>query len=274
MINSKNLKVNFENNLCYIQFPKLLDCGIVRHTFSTRHGGVSKGDFSTMNLSFNRGDKYESVLENYRILCGAVGIRTENLVLSRQTHTNNVITVTKEHCGTGVTLPSFNDVDGLVTNQSGVALVTQYADCTPLLFCDPVKKVIATSHAGWRGTVKLIGKVTVEKMRDEFGCNPSDIIAGIGPCILDCCYEVDGPVYNEFAKIPFLNPEDIFTPKENGRYMLNLVEANRLILINSGVLPQNIDVSDICTCCNCEDLHSHRATGGKRGNLAAIIELI
>ena len=274
MINSKNLKVNFENNLCYIQFPKLLDCGIVRHTFSTRHGGVSKGDFSTMNLSFNRGDKYESVLENYRILCGAVGIRTENLVLSRQTHTNNVITVTKEHCGTGVTLPSFNDVDGLVTNQSGVALVTQYADCTPLLFCDPVKKVIATSHAGWRGTVKLIGKITVEKMRDEFGCNPSDIIAGIGPCILDCCYEVDGPVYNEFAKIPFLNPEDIFTPKENGRYMLNLVEANRLILINSGVLPQNIDVSDICTCCNCEDLHSHRATGGKRGNLAAIIELI
>jgi YfiH family protein len=155
-----------------------------------------------------------------------------------------------------------------------VALVTQYADCTPLLFCDPVKGVIATSHAGWRGTASLIGKVTVEKMTNEFGSDPKDIIAGIGPCIGQCCYEVDDPVYSEFSKIDFLEQDKIFTPKGNGKYMLDLVEANRQILVNSGILPQNIDASDICTCCNCEDLHSHRATGGKRGNLAAIIELI
>ncbi len=274
MMNSYNLSLVKDGNLQYIQFPKLSACCQVRHIFSTRHGGVSEGDFSSMNMSFSRGDKRENVLKNYEILCNAVGIDTKNLVLSRQTHTNNVKTVTKEHCGTGITLESFSDVDGLITNQSGVALVTQYADCTPLLFCDPVKKVIATSHAGWRGTVKLIGKVTVEKMQNEFGCNPSDIIVGIGPCILDCCYEVDQPVYDEFAKIDFINLNDIFTTKPNGRYMLNLVEANRLILLNSGILPQNIDCSDICTCCNCEDLHSHRATNGKRGNLAAIIELI
>jgi len=226
-----------------------------------------------MNLSFNRGDKRESVLKNYEILCNAVKINTKNLVLSKQTHTNNVKVVTKEHRGTGVTKPEFCDIDGLITNQTGVALVTQYADCTPLLFCDPVKRVIASSHAGWRGTVKLIGKVTVEKMTKEFGCNPKDIIVGIGPCILDCCYEVDQPVFEEFEKIDFINTKDILKPKPNGRYMLNLVEANRLILINSGILPENIDASDICTCCNCDDLHSHRATGGKRGNLAAIIEL-
>ena len=274
MIKTHNLTLIKDGTLEFIQFPKLSASGCVKHAFSTRHGGVSEGDFSTMNMSFNRGDKWENVFKNYEILCGAVGIDTENLVLSHQTHTNNVKTVTKEHCGTGVTLESFCDIDGLVTNQKGVALVTQYADCTPLLFCDPVKKVVATSHAGWRGTVQLIGKVTVEKMQNEFGCDPKDIIVGIGPCILDCCYEVDEPVYNEFAKIDFLNLNDILKPKPNGRYMLNLVEANRLILINSGILPQNIDCSDICTCCNSEDLHSHRATGGKRGNLAAIIELI
>ncbi len=270
---SQNLKIVDKGNLKYITFPKLSATGIVRHIFSTRHGGVSTGDCAKMNLSFNHSDSRETVLENYNILCGAVGIDVSHLVLSHQTHTNNVKTVTANDCGTGITKPSFTDVDGLITNQSGVALVTQFADCTPLLFCDPVKKVIASSHSGWRGTVKLIGKVTVEKMINDFGCNPEDIIAGIGPCIGQCCYEVDDPVYNEFIKIPFLNLDNIITPKSNGKYMLNMVEANRQILINSGIKPENIDVSDICTCCNASDLHSHRATGGKRGNLAAIIEL-
>lgn len=271
---SNTLKINTKGELKYITFPKLTATGIVKHTFSTRLGGVSSGYCSTMNLSFNRGEPRENVMENYRILCNAVGIDTANLVLSHQTHTNNVICVTEKERGTGIDKPSFSDVDGLITNKSGVALVTQYADCTPLLFCDPVKKVIATSHAGWRGTVKLIGKVTVEKMYREFGCLPDDIIVGIGPCIGKCCYEVDDPVYNEFVKIPFLQLDKIFTSKTDGKYMLDLVEANRQILINAGINPQNIDLSDICTCCNAEEMHSHRATGGKRGNLAAIIELI
>lgn len=274
VIKTSNLKLTVKGNLQYIQFPKLLNTGCVRHVFSTRHGGVSTGDCATMNLSFNRGEPRENVVKNYEILCEAVGIDTENLVLSQQTHTNNVISVTKENCGTGFNLPPFCDVDGLVTNQSGVALVTQYADCTPLLFCDPVKKVIATSHAGWRGTAKLIGKVTIEKMVNEYGCNPENIIVGIGPCIAQCCYEVDETVYNEFATIDFLDMETIFINKPNGKYMLDLVEANKQILIKSGISENNIDVSDICTNCNSSDLHSHRATGGKRGNLAAIIELI
>lgn len=271
---SHNLLITTKGKLKYITFPKLSATGVVRHIFSTRLGGVSTDHCATMNLSFNRGEPRENVLENYRILCGAVGIDTNNLVLSHQTHTNNVIYVTEENRGTGITKPSFSDVDGLITDKSGVALVTQYADCTPLLFCDPVKKVIATSHSGWRGTVKQIGKVTVEKMCKQFGCRPEDIVVGIGPCIGDCCYEVDDPVYNEFIKIPFLKIDKIFTPKDNGKYMLDLVEANRQILLNSGIKPENIDLSDICTCCNADEMHSHRATGGKRGNLAAIIELI
>ncbi|MBE6727317.1 MAG: peptidoglycan editing factor PgeF [Ruminococcaceae bacterium] len=270
---SNSVIINRNNDLCYITFPKLLRCGVVRHTFSTRLGGVSSGQFSTMNLSFRNGDTRENVERNYEILCSAAGISTSHLVLSRQTHTNNVRIVTSKDCGTGYSKPSFEDVDGLITAESGVALVTQYADCTPLLFCDPVKKVIATSHAGWRGTVKEIGRVTVEKMKSEFGCEPGDIIAAIGPCIGPCCYEVDDPVYNEFAKLS-VDLSGAFKEKSNGKYMLDLRLANRAILIDSGIKEENLDIADICTCCNSDELHSHRATAGKRGNLAAVIELL
>ena len=270
---SKTLNINTKNGVTYITFPKFEKTGIVNHLFSTRIGGVSQGKYASMNLSFNNGDRREAVLENYRRLCDCEGIDVNNLVLSRQTHTDNIKIVTKEHCGTGIFKESFQDIDGLITNQSGVALVTQYADCTPLAFIDPVKRVIATSHAGWRGTVKQIGKKTVEKMTLEFGCNPNDIIVGIGPCIGKCCYEVDDPVYNEFVKLSYLNLDKIFSPKSNGKYMLNLVEANKQILMAAGIRQENIDLSDICTCCNADTLHSHRASKGERGNLALIIAL-
>lgn len=271
---SNNLLIGNSQDLMYIQFPRLLKVPGIRHIFSTRHGGVSVGDCASMNLSFNKDTDDQNVKDNFKILCSAVGVNPENLVLSHQTHTNNVICVDENHRGTGITKPSFSDVDGLITNRPGVALVTQYADCTPLVFCDPVKRVIATSHAGWRGTVKLIGKCTVDKMVAEFGCNPQDIIAGIGPCIGKCCYEVDDPVANEINKIGFLDKERIIFSKGGGKYMLDLAETNRQILVAAGLNPQNIDITDICTCCNSKDLHSHRATGGKRGNLALIIELM
>ncbi len=272
-MNSKTLNINNKNGIMYITFPKFEKTELVNLLFSTRIGGTSEGIWSSMNLSFNRGDKRENVIENYKRLCDCKNININNLVLSKQTHTNNVKTVTKEDCGTGIFKESFTDIDGLITNQSGVALVTQYADCTPLVFLDTKNKVIATSHAGWRGTVKEIGKATVEKMTEEFGSNPKDILVGIGPCIKECCYEVDDPVYNEFVKLNYLVLKEIFTAKENGKYMLNLVEANKQILINAGIPEENFDLSDICTCCNASEMHSHRKTGGNRGNLALIIEL-
>ena len=271
---SRNLCITKKQNLVYIQFPKLLKLSCCKHIFSTRHGGVSSGDCSSMNLGFSKDTSATNVIENFNILCSAVDINPNNLVLSKQTHTNNVIVVDKSHCGTGITKSEFNDIDGLITNHPHVALVTQYADCTPLLFCDPIKKVVATSHSGWRGTVKEIGKVTIEKMVAEFGCNPNDIICAIGPCIGQCCYEVDKPVYDEFKNLNYIDLDSIFIKKQNQRYMLNLAEANRQILINAGIKPSNIDISDLCTCCNSKDLHSHRATNGKRGNLAAIIQLV
>ena len=273
MMKSNNLDICQKGEVIYITFPRLTKTGIVNHLFSTRHGGESKGQYKSMNLSFLNGDERLNVLKNYGILCDITGTNIRNLVLSRQTHTDNIKIVTEKDRGTGIFKKSFQDVDGLITNCKNIALVTQYADCTPLLFCDPKKKVIATSHSGWRGTCYQIGKKTVEKMVDAFGCNPKDIIAAIGPCILKCCYEVDGPVLEEFKKSENLDLSKIFTPKGQDKYMLDLVEANRQILISAGILPENIDISDICTCCNCNDLHSHRATGGKRGNLAAMIEL-
>ena len=271
---SNNLKINKNEDLVYITFPRLEACGAVRHVFSTRLGGISEGQYATMNTSFSGGDDFSKVEENYRRLCGAVGIDHKNIVLSKQTHTNNVRIVTKADCGTGYTKPSFQDVDGLITNESGVALVTQYADCTPLLFCDPTKRVCATSHAGWRGTVAQIGKVTVEKMVNEFGCDPSDIIAAIGPCICERCYEVDTPVLDAFMESGIDVTGVFHEGRDADHFMLNLVEANKNILLSAGIKEENIDISDICTCCNANELHSHRATGGKRGNLAAIIELI
>lgn len=269
---SNTVCIHQKGDLSYITFPKLAACGAVRHVFSTRKGGVSEGQFSSMNLSFRNGDSRENVLENYERLCGAVGIKTSHLVLTRQTHTKNIAVVTREDCGIGHSRPEFSDIDGLITNESGVALVTQFADCTPVLLCDPKKRVIANVHAGWRGTVQNIAGCAVEKMVREFGCQREDLIAAIGPCIGPCCYEVDDPVYEAFLPLG-IALKKIFTPTTKGHYQLDLREANRQLLLKAGVPADNIDVSDLCTCCNAEELHSHRATAGKRGNLAAIIEL-
>lgn len=274
MINSNTLNVNRKNGVVFLTFPKFDIAGGIVHGFSTRLGGVSEGVFSTMSFSTSLGDKRESVLENYNRFCRAIGGDFKNTVLSDQTHTANVRIVTEKDRGKGLFCDrDYTDVDGLVTNCPEVLLVTQYADCTPLAFYDPVKKVVAASHAGWRGTVAQIAKNTVEVMVKEFGCDPNDILCGIGPNISACCYEVDDPVIDEIKKLGFLDFDACFFEKGNGKYMLNLKEVNRQILIQSGIRSENIDVSDLCTCCSADLFHSHRATKGKRGTLALMIGL-
>lgn len=274
MLKTKTLNVNDKNGVVFLSFPKIDAVGGAFHGFSTRLGGVSEGVFSTMSFSTSLGDEREAVLENYRRFCFALGGDYKNVVLSAQTHTANLRIVTKEDVGKGLFCErDYTDVDGLVTNESGIILVTKYADCTPLAFFDPVKKVVAASHAGWRGTVKEIAKNTVDCMVKHFGCDPADILCGIGPNISQCCYEVDDPVIDEIKKLEYLDFEVCYFKKENGRYMLNLKELNRQILVHSGVKAENIDVADLCTCCNSDVFHSHRATGGKRGTLALMIGL-
>ena len=274
MIKTDIHKVNREGSLCFITFPIFEKFPEVRHAFTTRHGGVSEGYFGKMNLSFNTGDERDTVKQNYGIMCRALGIDEKTIVLSRQTHTANVLAVGKEHLGTGIFKDfDYNDIDALITNQPGVTLVTHSADCCILAFYDPINRVIASAHAGWRGTVAEIGKATVEKMTEQYGTKPADIIAALAPSIGPCCYEVDTPVYNEFLKLGYLDLPQIFKDKGGGKYMLNLWQANRQILMHSGILPENIEITDVCTNCQSEHFHSHRATGGKRGVNGLIMQL-
>jgi YfiH family protein len=228
-----------------------------------------------MNFGFSLDDNPQAVAENFRRFCSVFGTDCKNVVLSKQTHTANIRVVTKEDAGKGLFRPlDYTDIDGLVTDCPRLVLVTQYADCTPLAFYDPVKKVVATSHAGWRGTAQEIAARTIQVMINRFGCNAANILCGIGPNIGKCCYEVDDPVINEINKLEYLDTQMCYEVKGGGKYMLDLREVNRQIMVHSGIKPENIDVADLCTCCNSRFFHSHRATGGKRGTLALMISLI
>ncbi len=285
MINQMSLGIKYKDNrhvleentdyVPYLEYPMLKDTGIVRHGFSTRLGGVSEGYYASMNLSFDRGDKKEAVAENFRRIGEALGVRCEDMVLSRQTHTTNVRIVTDADRGKGITRErDYTDVDGLVTNVPGICLVTSYADCVPLFFVDPVKKVIGLSHSGWRGTVGKIGRKTVELMHERFGSDPADILAAVGPSVCMDCYEVSGDVIGKFKEAFSENWWDqLFYEKPDGKYQLDLWKANELIFQESGILPEHIAVTNICTHCNSDILYSHRAAGDKRGNLCAFLAL-
>lgn len=259
----------------YLEYPMLRETGIIRHGFSTRLGGVSEGCWASMNLSFERGDRPEAVMENFRRIGAELGVRCEDMVLSQQTHTANVRVVTGADRGKGITRErDYTDVDGLITNEPGICLVTSFADCVPLYFVDPVKKTIGLSHSGWRGTVGKIGKRTVEMMGESFGSDPADILAAVGPSVCMDCYEVSGDVIEKFRQVfdEKLWPE-LFYEKENGKCQLDLWKANELIFLESGILPEHMAVTNLCTHCNSEILYSHRAAGDKRGNLCAFLAL-
>ena len=264
----------------FLVFPSLEAAGMVVHGFSTRLGGVSEGIYSSMNVSFTRGDQEEAVRENYRRLGAAVGFSCENLVCSDQTHTANVRAVTANDRGRGVVRPKgYTDVDGLVTDVPGLILSTFYADCVPLLFVDPVRKAIGCSHSGWRGTVQEMGRATVRAMEGHYGCRPENIRAAVGPSICRDCYEVSADVAEEFLRLfsqsryGFVDPERILFSKGGGKYQLDLWRANEAVLLAAGIRREHLFVTDICTCCNPDYLFSHRASGGRRGNFGAFIML-
>ena len=188
--------------------------------------------------------------------------------------------VEKEDAGKGVTKEKdYRDVDGLITNVPGLILGTFYADCVPLLFVDPVHHAIGCSHSGWRGTVGEMGKKTVEAMREAYGSRPEDIFAAIGPSICQDCYEVGKDVAEPFEKLfsqeryQDVSMKNILTEKVNGKYQLDLWRANEAILLGAGILKEHLSMTDICTCCNPGYLFSHRASKGRRGNLAAFLML-
>ena len=271
--NMPHMNVRKNKGVTYLTWPEFEKIPGFVNGFSTRLGGVSEGIYSSMNLSFTRGDKEEAVRENYNRISAALGFSPEDIVTSDQTHTANVRVITAEDRGNGITKPRpYTDVDGMITNVPGLVLATFYADCVPLYFADPVHKAVGLSHSGWRGTAAGIGAVTVKELQKHYGTRPEDIYAAIGPSICQDCYEVSEDVILEFQKT-FSRElwKDIFYRKENGKYQLNLWEANRQILLGAGILPEHISMPNLCTCCNPEFLYSHRASQGKRGNLGAFL---
>ncbi len=304
-------------HLPLLVFPALSQTGIVKHCFTTRIGGVSKGIFSSLNLSFTRGDDTDAVAENYRRVAEALDVDLTRIVCSDQTHTTNLRVITEADAGKGVVCPKdYTDVDGMITNVPGLTLATFFADCVPLYFVDPVHRAIGLSHSGWRGTVARMGEKTLLAMAENYGTRSEDVICAVGPSICQNCYEVSADVAEIFARefsgheAKILRQHD-FCEEEKGRfkeadfissgtdnnnsdrfskshtfsltaeaireagadkkYLLDLWKANEMVLLDAGVRPEHLSVTDICTCCNPNLLFSHRASHGQRGNLGAFL---
>lgn len=239
----------------------------VPHGFTTRVGGVSTGIFDSLNLGFHRGDEDENIPENYRRLGSAIGFAPENTVLTWQTHSDIVRTVTKaDH--NGLDHRGYPQCDGLITNDPGTALVIFTADCTPLLFWDPVTGAVGAAHAGWRGTAAQIGRKTVEAMVSNFGCDPKNIRAAVGPNIGKCHFETDADV-PQAIQASYGPEAEPFIEKRGEKYFLDLKAINALSIGSAGV--EHIDISTHCTYCHPELFWSHRYTQGNRGSQGAVI---
>jgi len=271
---SSNITYVKRRGVEFVQFPifkKFED--VLVHCFTTRRGGVSVGECESLNLSFNRNDSRENVMENFKRIASALDIDYRNMVLSSQVHGCRVLAVTKDDRGKGLVRSSdIFGYDGLVTDQSEVALVTFYADCVPLFFFDSKRKAIGLSHSGWRGTVKNIAAETIRVMKEAYGTDPQDIYAAIGPSIGCCCFEVGQEVHDEFINA-FSWSRDYCKKDVKGKYFIDLQGIIKKSMIDEGIPEDRICISGVCTKCNNHIFFSHRGDKGRTGSLAAIMQI-
>ena len=266
------MKINRHGELQYITFDNISAAGFVNHAFSTRLGGVSRGRFSSLNLGLNRGDEREHVLENYRRLAEAVGFDWRNVVFSNQVHGISVHRAAGADRGNGILREStIKDTDAFVTDAENVVLQTFHADCVPVFLVDPVRRAVGLVHAGWLGTLYEIASVTLRRMTAEFGTDPADVAAAIGPSIGPESFEVDADVADRFrGELPFSSE---FTVSKDGKFLIDLWAVNRRSLENAGVAPHNIEEARLCTYERPDMFYSHRLSGTERGTMAAFIEI-
>lgn len=238
----------------------------LRHGFSLRRG--SNGD--EMNCGLNSVQPRETVLENRRKLVQGVCREDYPLALLKQVHSDRVVVVPD---ASAETLP---EGDGWVTSQVGILLSIQTADCLPLLLADPTRRVVAAVHAGWRGTLQRVGQKALAVMQTTFSSKPSDCLAVIGPAIRGCCYEVGSEVASAFlrefrdaSRFVTATPADRAT--RSGTSMLNLPEACRRQLVETGLASENVYANGPCTSCDTSRFFSHRAEGGRTGRMMAVI---
>ena len=263
--------LNHAEGVSFLTYNSLSKIPFIRHAFSTKIGEGTR-TVHPMDMNFKNNDR-EAVVENYRLFCRAAGFDYSSLVASSQDHHTFVRVCTSSEKGIGIYREKdMMSVDGLVTIEPGVTLCTYYADCTPLFFVDTATRAIGLAHAGWRGTVGRIAEEVVNTMHESFGTNPADLVCAVGPNISVCCYEVDEPCAKEFYALGLKSDKFIF-PKDGGKYMVDMLECNRQILVSCGVKPENITLSDICTQHHSDLLWSHRATKGDRGTMCAMLRI-
>ena len=269
-MNSQTMHVFEKDGVVFLRHRIFDDVSFINHAVSTRHGGVSElPELKSLNLGFKTDDKRENVIENYRRFCASAGFDINSLVFARQTHSDNVRFANALDCGKGIFRErDYTDVDASITNIPNVSLVIHTADCVPVVFADPVNKAVGNAHCGWRGTFKELAAKTLAEMGSKFGTRACDVICAIGPCICADCYEVSRDLYTEF-KEKFAFDDAIVIKGE--KFFLDLALINKHILTNAGVKEENIAISDLCTCCEKENLYSHRGLGPKRGLISSII---
>lgn len=255
------------NGLIYMRSDKIK----ARHAFSTRYGGVSTGDFYSLNLGSNRGDDPEAVRENYRRFCALMDAGVDDCAVTMQVHGNEVRVVTKEDRHVCMSRVPY-EADGIITAERGLPIMCFVADCVPALLCDEVNGVIAAVHCGWRSSVADILGVTVEKMC-ALGAKLENISAAMGAAIGACCFETDADVPEAIAKYLGGDTDGLWTIRSDGKYMVDLRAANARRLQQLGLEAENIDVSDECTFCSHDKYWSHRYTKGRRGSQGAVIVL-
>ena len=234
------------------------------HCFSAKNGGLSSGVYSSLNLAFHVGDNSEDVYKNHTLLADKLNYNTQNLVHMKQIHSNLVHIVTQND--NFETPPT---CDALITDKPNIPLMVMVADCSPILFYDDVKKVIAVAHAGRQGAFKNIVKNVIDSFKNSYGSNVEDILVTIGASIGECCYEVGSEIYEEAKELNF---EYSLLKRENS-YYLDISTILKKQLLDSGVQKKNIEISDECTCCKSDKYFSYRADG-TTGRFCGVIKLL
>lgn len=270
---------NFElessaSGISWFHFPFIERKGPFRALFSCRLSGVSPAPFDSLNLGFNVPDDPNFVRENRRLAYEAMGIDPAGVASPVQVHGYKIFFVQKHDLGCGAwdAFSAFRGYDILATRASGATLVTFYADCAPVYIVDPGLKTIALGHAGWKGTAVRVPRYAVQGIEGKYGSIPPDLWALVGPSIGPCCYQVDSVVRDGFRR-HYGECDDLFIPDGPDRWKLNLWEANRRALIETGIPEDQVRVAGICTCCLQDLLFSHRGSGGRCGRNMAVLSL-
>lgn len=235
------------------------------HGFSTRKGGWSRGVYSQLNLGFFCGDEAETVALNRKLFFHLFHVKPEQVFTVRQVHGDRVLVVDRlEDADLWEDPVKLPEADGLIIARSGTAVATVHADCVPIILVDVEKRVVAAVHAGWRGTLRGIARVAVGEMQKAFNSKPADLVAAIGPSIGECCFEVLPELYKKFRE-KFTEFSGFGAPQPQKTVCLDLPLLNKEVLVQSGLSPQRVDVSGLCTSCRPEEFFSYRREGGETG---------